>query len=296
MTLLELVEAQSARLEQAGVSFGHGTTNAFDEAAWLTLWALQLPIDALDEHAGRELDPQAPALVEELVTRRIETRQPAAYLTHQAWLQGVPFYVDRRAIVPRSFIAELIASDDYAPGLDAWLPQRLRHVLDLCTGNGSLAVLAALAWPEVHVDASDISSDALAIARINVRKHRLGSRIRLAHGHLFDEARGPYDLILCNPPYVNAASMAGLPAEYRAEPELALAGGADGMDLVRELLWRASSHLNPRGVLVLEIGNERVHFERAFPKLQVVWLETSAGHDQVLATTREALYAVGPPP
>ncbi len=296
MTLMELVEAQSARLEQAGVSFGHGTTNAFDEAAWLTLWALQLPIDALDEHAGRELNEKAPALVEELVTRRIETRQPAAYLTHQAWLQGVPFYVDRRTIVPRSFIAELIASDDYAPGLDAWLPQRLRHVLDLCTGNGSLAVLAAMAWPEVQVDASDISSDALAVARINVRKHRLGNRIRLVHCHLFDAARGPYDLILCNPPYVNTASMARLPAEYRAEPERALAGGADGMDLVRELLWRAPSHLNPRGVLVLEIGNERGHFERAFPKLEVVWLVTSAGDDQVLLTTREALYAVGPPP
>jgi ribosomal protein L3 glutamine methyltransferase len=296
MTLLELVQAQSARLEQAGVSFGHGTTNAFDEAAWLTLWALGLPLDVLDDNAHRELDPRAPAVVDELVTRRIETRQPAAYLTHQAWLQGVPFYVDRRAIVPRSFIAELIASDDYAPALDAWLPTRLRHVLDLCTGNGSLAVLAALAWPEVHVDAADVSADALAVARINVKKHKLGKRIRLIEGHLFDKARGPYDLILCNPPYVNTASMAELPPEYRAEPELALAGGDDGMDLVRELLWRAPSHLNPRGVLVLEIGNERAHFERAFPKLDVVWLPTSAGDDQVLLTTREALYDVGPPP
>jgi ribosomal protein L3 glutamine methyltransferase len=295
MTLLELVQAQSARLEQAGVSFGHGTTNAFDEAAWLTLWALGLPLDGLDEHADRELAEAAPPLVEEVITRRIESRQPAAYLTHEAWLQGVAFYVDTRSIVPRSFIAELIAHPDYSGALDAWLGRNTRRVLDLCTGNGSLAVFAAMAWPDVQVEASDVSDAALAVARINVRKHKLEQRIKLVQGHLFERATGPYDLVLCNPPYVNAASMAALPDEYRAEPALALAGGIDGMDLVRELLWRAPSHMNPRGVLVLEIGNERAHFERAFPKLEVAWLETSAGDDQVLLATRESLYAVTPP-
>jgi ribosomal protein L3 glutamine methyltransferase len=295
MTLLELVQAQSARLEQAGVSFGHGTTNAFDEAAWLTLWALGLPLDGLDEHADRELAEAAPPLVEEVITRRIESRQPAAYLTHEAWLQGVAFYVDTRSIVPRSVIAELSAQPDSAGALDAWLGRNTRRVLDLCTGNGSLAVFAAMAWPDVQVEASDVSDAALAVARINVRKHKLEQRIKLVQGHLFERATGPYDLVLCNPPYVNAASMAALPDEYRAEPALALAGGIDGMDLVRELLWRAPSHMNPRGVLVLEIGNERAHFERAFPKLEVAWLETSAGDDQVLLATRESLYAVTPP-
>jgi ribosomal protein L3 glutamine methyltransferase len=296
MNVLTKIEQVAEQLQAAGVVFGHGTTNAFDEAAWLVLWRLGLPLDAdlaTPGHAGmRALPPAEQQAIDTLVAERIHSRRPAAYLTGEAWLQGVPFTVDERVIVPRSLIAELIADGT----LDAWLNAHTHQVLDLCTGGGSLAVLAALAWPEVHVDAADVSADALAVARINVKKHKLGKRIRLIEGHLFDKARGPYDLILCNPPYVNTASMAELPPEYRAEPELALAGGDDGMDLVRELLWRAPSHLNPRGVLVLEIGNERAHFERAFPKLDVVWLPTSAGDDQVLLTTREALYDVGPPP
>lgn len=287
MRLLALVEELAAQLEAAGVSFGHGTTNAFDEAAWLVLWHLGLPLDELDLHAERELQPQEMEAARELLHRRIATRKPAAYLTREAWLQGVPFYVDERAIVPRSFIAELLADGS----IDPWLSDRTRKVLDLCTGNGSLAVLAAMAWPEVEVDAADISPEALEVARINVDRHALGGRIRLVQSDGLAALPGPYDLILCNPPYVNAQSMAQLPAEYRAEPELALAGGADGMDFVRALLRDAPSRMSPQAVLVLEIGNERAHFEAAFPRLEAVWLETSAGSDQVLLLTREALAA-----
>ena len=288
MTLLELIEAQAARLTEAGVSFGHGTTNAFDEAAWLSLWALDLPLDALDAHAGEPVDAGREK-VEVLVEQRIATRKPAAYLTREAWLQGVPFYVDERAIVPRSFIAELLADAT----IDAWLSDQTTRVLDLCTGNGSLAVLAAMAWPEVSVDAIDLSADALAVAAINVERHQLGDRVRLLQGDGLAPAQGVYDLILCNPPYVNSASMAALPDEYRAEPALALAGGADGMDFIRRLLADAPARMNEHAVLVLEIGNERAFFEAAFPQLEAAWLETSAGEDQVLLLTREALVAVG---
>ena len=291
MTLIELIDSQAARLAEAGVSFGHGTTNAFDEAAWLVLWKLGLPLDALDENAGRELGDAERAAAEALVGERIATRKPAAYLTGEAWLQGVPFTVDERVIVPRSLIAELLAHPDYAPAIDAWLSERTRRVLDLCTGNGSLAVLAALAWPEVEVDACDLSADALAVAAINVQRHGLQRRIRLRQGDGLAAADGVYDLVLCNPPYVNAEAMAALPAEYRAEPELALAGGADGMDFVRRLLAELPAHLSPHGVLVLEIGNERAHFEAAFPRLEAVWLETSAGEDQVLLLSADALNA-----
>lgn len=289
MKLIDLIHAQSARLKQAGVSFGHGTTNAFDEAAWLVLFALGLPLDALEERAQREVTAEDEAKAVALVGQRIETRQPAAYLTKEAWLQNVPFYVDERVIVPRSFIAELLADGEGDGTLDAWLSDATHRVLDLCTGNGSLAVIAALAYPEVEVDACDISDDALAVARINVDKHGLGPRVRLFKSDLLDAAQGPYDLIVCNPPYVNAQSMAALPAEYRAEPEIALAGGDDGMELVRRILRDAPKQLSEIGVLVLEIGHERRHFERAFPKAEVAWLPTSAGDDEVLLMTRDAL-------
>ncbi|MGA0610990.1 50S ribosomal protein L3 N(5)-glutamine methyltransferase [Caldimonas sp. KR1-144] len=287
MTLLELVEAQAERLAQAGVSFGHGTTNAYDEAAWLVQWSLGLPLDALDDQSARPVSAQEKRRAQALVGERIATRKPAAYLTHEAWLQGVPFYVDERAIVPRSFIAELIADGS----IDPWLSDRAERVLDLCTGNGSLAVLAAMAWPEVRVDASDLSRDALAVARINVERHGLVERITLVESDALAATPGPYDLILCNPPYVNAASMAALPPEYRAEPEMALGSGPDGMDFTRRLLREAPHAMTPQSVLVIEIGNEREHFERAFPRLEAVWLETSAGADQVLLLTRDAIVA-----
>jgi ribosomal protein L3 glutamine methyltransferase len=285
MTLIELIRQGATELEQAGVAFGHGTTNAFDEAAWLVLWQLGLPLDDLEGVAGMAVSPQQQESLRELVAERIRSRKPAAYLTREAWLQGVPFYVDERSIVPRSFIAELIADGS----LDPWLGEHTRRVLDLCTGNGSLAALAAMAWPDVQVDAADISPQALAVARINVDKHGLQQRIQLVESDGLRSVQGPYDLILCNPPYVNAASMAQLPAEYRAEPELALAGGTDGMDFIRVLLEEAPHRMNPRAVLVLEVGNERANFEAAFARLEAVWLETSAGEDHVLLTTRESL-------
>ena len=286
MTLLDAVRAASARLDQAGVSFGHGTTNAWDEAAWLVLWRLGLPLDDLDGVADRMLTPDEQCAVDELIERRIATRKPAAYLTGEAWLQGVPFTVDERVIVPRSLIAEAIADGT----IDPWLGEHTRRVLDLCTGNGSLAVLAAMAWPDVTVDAADLSTDALAVARINVERHGLQDRIRLLQGDGLAAVRDArYDLILCNPPYVNAQSMAALPPEYRAEPAIALAGGPDGMDFVRTLLRDAPAHLNAHGVLVLEIGHEREHFERAFPRLKPVWLPASGGDDQVLLLERSSL-------
>jgi ribosomal protein L3 glutamine methyltransferase len=283
--LLELIERCSARLQEAGVSFGHGTTNAFDEAVWLALWRLGLPLDDLDGVAERPVTAAQQAAVEGLVEQRIRTRKPAAYLTGEAWLQGLPFHVDERVIVPRSLIAEVLDE-----GLiDAWLGTAPARVLDLCTGNGSLAVLAALAWPEGQIDATDLSADALAVARLNVERHGLGQRICLRQGDGLAAAEGRYDLILCNPPYVNQISMQQLPAEYRAEPSLALAGGADGMDFIRTLLAGVAAHLQPQGALVLEIGHERPHFETAFPQHQPLWLETSAGEDQVLLLSAEQL-------
>ena len=288
MTVIELIERCSARLHEAGVSFGHGTTNAFDEAAWLVLWRLGQPLDALDDLAELTVDDAQLAQVDALVDERIASRRPAAYLTGEAWLQGVPFTVDERVIVPRSLIAEPLADGS----IDAWLSEHTRHVLDLCTGNGSLAVLAAMAWPEVQVTAADLSADALAVAALNVQRHGLGQRVNLHQGDGLAAVAGQrFDLILCNPPYVNSASMAALPAEFRAEPVLALAGGEDGMDFIRGLLRDAPAHLSPDGVLVLEIGHERPFFERAFPQLEVVWLPTSAGDDQVLLVTHQALQA-----
>ena len=193
--------------------------------------------------------------------------------------------------LPRSLIGELLAHPELGGGIDPWLGAHTARVLDLCTGNGSLAVLAAMVYPDVTVDAADISADALAVARINVDRHALQDRVRLIESDALASVPDRYDLILCNPPYVTAGSMAALPAEYQAEPSLALAGGADGMDFVRQLLREVPAHLQPEGVLVLEIGNERTHFESAFPALEAVWLDTSAGDDQVLLLTRDALHA-----
>ncbi len=286
MTLLALIQQQAQRLSDAKLAFGHGTLAAFDEAVWLALWTMQLPIDDLDAVADAPVSSSDQAAVEAIISQRIATRKPAAYLTREAWLQGVPFYVDERVIVPRSLIAEVLADGS----IDEWLSSQTQRVLDLCTGNGSLAVLAAMAYPNVHVLGSDISPDALDVARINIAKHQLEGRITLVESDGLASVQGAFDLIVCNPPYVNAQSMATLPAEYLAEPALALASGADGMDFCRTLLAQAATHLTHSGVLVLEIGNEREHFEAAFPSLPVFWLETSAGSDQTLLITREALF------
>lgn len=283
MTLQEMVSASALRLDAAGVSYGHGTLNAHDEAAWLVLWGLGLPLD--NEIDERPITTDQQAQVQALIDERICTRKPTAYLTGEAWLQGVPFDVDERAIVPRSLIAEVLADGT----IDAWLSDQTRCVLDLCTGNGSLAVLSALAWPEVQVTGADISIDALAVARMNVDRHGLRDRITLIESDGLSALPGPFDLIVCNPPYVCQARMDALPAEYRAEPELALAGGVDGMDFVRQLFKDAPSRMSEDAVLVLEIGNEADHFWASFPRLEVAWLGTSAGEDQVLVVTRDAL-------
>ena len=289
-TVGQLIHTATQCLHDAGVGFGHGTQDAAQEAIWLVLWRLGLPLDSAlgDEEGSIENQPVTPAQqaqVASLFEERITSRKPAAYLTRQAWLMGVPFYVDERAIVPRSFIAELLADGS----IDHFLSDKTQNVLDLCTGNGSLACLAAMAYPEVQVTGADISPDALAVARINVDQHGLQERITLVHSDGLAQVPGPWDLILCNPPYVNADSMAKLPAEYRAEPELALAGGSDGMDFIRQLLRAAPACMTENAVLVLEIGNERPFFEAAFPTLPVFWLDTSAGEDQVLLLTRQAL-------
>jgi ribosomal protein L3 glutamine methyltransferase len=288
-TVIEAIQAAEQQLISASVSFGHGTTNAFDEAAWLVLHALKLPLDDLDSVQNRPVAGIESAQIATLLGARISSRKPAAYLTQEAWLQGVPFYVDERAIVPRSLIAELIAQ----ASIDPWLSEHTRHALDLCTGNGSLAVLAAMAYPDVLVQGADISTDALEVAKINVAKHRLQSRISLIQSDGLAQCRGikghPYDLILCNPPYVNSASMAELPAEYRAEPVISLDGGRDGMDFIRPMLQAAPAVMSEDAVLVLEIGNEREYYEAAFPRLESVWLETSAGEDQVVLLSRHTL-------
>ena len=289
MTVIELVRDAAAQLEAAGLSlangFGQGTLNAFDEATWLVLWQLGLPLHDLDSVANQPVDQQNRAQVATLLGVRISTRKPLAYLTNEAWLMGVPFYVDERVIIPRSFIAELIVDES----IDPWLSESTHRVLDLCTGNGSLAVLAAMAYPDVAIDAADISADALAVARINVSKHNMADRIALMESDGLEACKGRYDLILCNPPYVNAATMIGLPAEFKAEPALALASGADGMDFIRSLFLNAAGHMSENAVLVLEIGNERKNFKRAFSTLKPLWFETSGGPDQVLLLTRQQL-------
>ena len=290
-TVAELIASGAQALTAAGVAFGHGTATAEDEAAWLVLWKLGLPLDseltpsAPESVANRPVSLDIQAQTATLFDERIRSRKPAAYLTNEAWLVGVPFYIDERSIVPRSFIAELLADGS----IDGWLSDKTVQVLDLCTGNGSLACLAAMAYPEVRVTGADISTDALAVARINVDKHGLQNRVTLLESNGMSQVPGPWDLVLCNPPYVNSDSMDKLPAEYQAEPELALAGGADGMDFIRQLLQDLPARLNKDAVVVLEIGNEKQYFEAAFPDLPVFWLDTSSGDEQVLLITEEAL-------
>ena len=287
MNLASLIQQSATQLTQAQVAFGHGTTNAADEAAWLVLWALGLPLDTdvSDDAFNAELTSAQVATAQSLIAQRISSRKPAAYLTQEAWLQGVSFYIDERAIVPRSLIAEVLAEGS----IDPWLDPSTTRVLDLCTGNGSLGILAALAYPNITVLGLDLSKDALAVAQINIERHGLAGRMALAESDGLAKADGVFDLILCNPPYVNAKSMSELPAEFKCEPTLALAGGSDGMDFVRSLLRDVASQLSPQGVLVLEIGNERPYFEAAFPLMEVVWLETSAGEDQVCLITHASL-------
>lgn len=288
-TLRDLLRYAVTRFNTAGLFFGHGSSNAFDEAAYLLLHTLKLPLDKLEPFLDARLLPQEVASVIRVIEQRATERLPAAYITHEAWLGDYRFYVDERVIVPRSFIAELLR-----PRLAPWIaePARVRAVLDLCTGSGCLAILAALAFPKASVDAADLSPDALAVAKRNVSDYRLGKRVRLVQSDLFDALGGrAYDLIVSNPPYVTAASMRKLPEEYRREPEMALASGADGLAHTRAILAQAKRHLNPGGLLVVEIGHNRKALERAFPKLAFQWPTVSAGPGFVFVLGREALPA-----
>jgi ribosomal protein L3 glutamine methyltransferase len=286
-TLRDLMRFAVSRFHEAGVFFGHGTDNAWDEAAYLLLHSLRLPMDRLDPYMDARLTAGERADALDLIRRRIAERLPAAYLTREAWLAEHRFFVDERVIVPRSHVAELLREQ-----LGPWIndPWAVARVLDMGTGSGCLAILAAEAFPEAVVDAVDVSPDALAVARINVEEYGLGERIRLIESDAFAALAGErYDLIIANPPYVKTESVAGLPDEYRREPMLALAGGEDGLDFARVLLREAARHLAPDGLMVVEIGDNREALERAFPRLSFVWLDTSAGDSLVFMLRRKDL-------
>lgn len=286
-TLRDLLRYAVSQFHASRLSFGHGSDNAWDEAVYLLLHTLDLPLDTLEPFLDARVLPEESARFLKLLDRRVSERVPVAYLTGEAWLQGHRFVVDQRVIVPRSPISELLAD-----GLSPWVSDAddVDLVLDLCTGSGCLAVLAALAFPSAQVDAVDLSEEALEVADQNIELSGLDGRITTHRSDLFDQLpRCEYQVILCNPPYVNSDSMDRLPPEYRHEPALALAGGSDGMDLVRRLMRDALAYMAPDGILVLEIGNEYDNFIAAFPHLEPVWLTTANAEDQILMLTREQL-------
>jgi ribosomal protein L3 glutamine methyltransferase len=286
-TLRDVLRYAVTRFNTAGLFFGHGTTNAFDEAAYLMLHTLKLPLDKLDPFLDARLLPQEIDTLMDVIERRASERVPASYITNEAWLGDYRFYVDERVIVPRSFIAELIPGQ-FAPWVSD--PESVTNILELCTGSGCLPVMLADAFPNAQVDAVDLSPDALAVAHRNVDDYQLQDRINLIESDLYAKVpKKKYDLIVTNPPYVNAGSMDKLPEEYRHEPQMALAGGTDGMDLVRKIVAGAAQRLTKNGVLIVEIGNERDFAEAAFPDLELTWLSTSAGDDMVFLLTADQL-------
>jgi len=288
-TVRDALRFAVTRFNESGLFFGHGQIDAYDEAVFLVLRALSLPLERMDVFLDAFLTLGEINSLLQLIERRVRSRIPAAYLLNEAWLQGYRFYVDTRCIIPRSFIAELL-KDELRP----WVadPLAVGRVLDLCTGSGCLAILAADVFPEAEIDAIDVSLDALAVATRNVEDYKLRGRIRLLSSNLFEVVEGRrYDVILCNPPYVTTESMDALPAEYKHEPSLALAGGHDGLDLVRTILAEAPRQLQPGGILIVEVGDGREAMERAFPQLPLTWLTTSAGDDMVFLVHREDLPA-----
>ena len=285
----DLIRHAVTRFNTAKLFFGHGSSNAFDEAAFLILHALKLPIDKLEPFLDARLLPEEVQSVLDLIERRAAERVPAAYLTNEAWLGGYRFFVDERVIVPRSFIAELIP-EQFSPWLsDA---ESIENILELCTGSGCLSIMLADAFQNAKIDAVDISTDALAVAQRNIDDYKLQDQIQLIASDLYTHVPNKkYDLIVTNPPYVNANSMEILPQEYRWEPQIALAGGQDGMDLVRKIVAGAAEHLTPNGVLIVEIGNEYEFAQAAFPEVELTWLSTSAGDEAVFLLTAEQLAA-----
>ena len=278
-TIRDFLRYAVSRFKAAGLFFGHGSDNAWDEAVYLTLHTLNLPLDRLEPFLDARLLTQERDALLEIYRRRCEDRLPAAYLTNEAWLAGHRFYVDERVIVPRSFIAELL-DEQLAPWVgDPWA---IESALDLCTGSGCLAILAALAFPEARVDAVDLSPEAIAVAQRNVETYDLGERIEIIRSDAFSKLQERrYDLIISNPPYVNADSVAALPPEYLHEPVMALGSGKDGLDFTRIILREARHHLNPEGLLVVEIGHNREELEAAYPDLPFTWLDTAAGNEFV---------------
>ncbi len=268
---------------RARLTFGHGASDSFEEAFWVAAHSIRCSFDTLEAALSDRMTADQRNRAEATLAARVETRRPLAYLLGEAWLAGRRFYVDERVIVPRSFIAELLPRS-----LRPWLPRPVRSVLDLCTGSACLAILLAGRFQRAKIDAADISRAALEVAEINIGKHRLARRVELVRSDLFSQLRGRrYDIIVSNPPYVSRASMHRLPPEYRFEPELALAGGKDGLDVMRRILLRSPAHLQPGGILICEIGHNRHALERAYPRLPFVWLTTSAGSEYVFLLMRE---------
>lgn len=290
-TVRDLLRYAVSRFNTARLFFGHGSSNAFDEAAYLILHTLRLPLDKLDPFLDARLLTDEVDSVLKVIERRATTRVPAAYITNEAWLGSYRFHVDQRVIVPRSFIAELIP-EQFSPWIDD--PESIVNILELCTGSGCLSIMLADAFPNAQIDAVDISADALAVARQNIDDYALQDRITLIESNLYDEVPNKkYDIIIANPPYVNARSMDQLPDEYRCEPQIALAGGVDGMDLVRKIVAGTAQRLTRNGILMVEIGNERMHAEAAFPERELTWLSTSAGDDMIFLLTAEQLNRTG---
>ena len=291
-SLRDVLRYAVTRFNDRPIFFGHGQLDAFDEAALLVMRSMKLPLERMDVFLDAFLTHAEINTLIELIERRVKKRVPVAYLLGEAWLQGYRFFVDARVIIPRSFIAELL-KDQLAP----WIgdPASVRSVLDLCTGSGCLAVIAADLFPNAKVDAVDISVDALAVAARNVEEYSLGDRVRLVESDLFQDLKSSrYDLILCNPPYVTDQALAELPREYSHEPTLALAGGPDGLDIVRRVMAEARAHLNPQGLLVVEVGDGRPAFEQEYPRMPVVWATTSAGDDMVFVARAEDLSVQAP--
>jgi ribosomal protein L3 glutamine methyltransferase len=285
-TIRDHVLSAERRFQAAGLYFGHGTDNARDEAAWLVCAALAIESSQLDAHLEREPTPDERRRITDLVEARIATRKPLAYLLHEAWFAGLRFYVDERVLVPRSLLGEFIL-ERFQPWID---PQRVRLALDLCTGSGCIAVALARAFPEARIDAADISAAALEVARINIAAHGLEDRVRAIHSDLFAGlGTERYDLIATNPPYVDAADMASLPAEFQREPRLALAAGRHGLDVINRILAQAADRLNPGGILVAEVGNSSVALQAAFPAVAFTWLTDSAGDESVFLLSAEDL-------
>ena len=285
-TVRDLLRFAVSRFNEAGLFFGHGSDNAHDEAAYLILHTLNLPLDVLEPYLDARLMPSEKEELLGLMERRVKERLPVSYLTHHARQGDFDFYVDERVIVPRSFISELLGEP-----LRPWIEydELVHNVLDLCTGSGCLAVQAAYHYPDAVVDAADISLDALEVAAVNVEDYGLEERVNLIHTDLFEGLDGTYDLIVSNPPYVDAESVAELPPEYLHEPELSLGSGEDGLDATRQILLHAAKFLNPHGVLLVEIGHNRAELEAAYPELPFTWLETSGGDGFVFLLTREQL-------